>query len=156
MQDGVLYIRLKIMSISDTYKETIIEVKAYFGFDDFDCDPDEISKTLGIEPDSVSRKGDVRTLKNGKEVPVTKSVWSIESVSDSKDINIHLREILDRLNGVAGKVETRFGSPDFSVLWKGSYLYAGSGPFYEADVLQGIASLNGMLWHDIYQIDYQE
>lgn len=144
------------MSISDTYKSTIIEVKAYFGFDDFECDPDEITKSLGIEPDSVMRKGEIRTLRNGKEIANTKSSWSIESNSDSKDINIHLRELLGRLKGCGSGIETQFGNPDFSVLWKGNYLYAGSGPFYETDVLQGIAELKGMLWHDIYQIDDEE
>jgi hypothetical protein len=38
-------------------------------------------------------------------------------------------------------------------LWEGNYLYAGSGPFYEADVIAGIATLGADLWQDIYQID---
>jgi len=42
------------------------------------------------------------------------------------------------------------------VLWKGNYLYAGSGPFYETDVLKGIACFDAELYHDIYQIDQSE
>jgi len=35
-------------------------------------------------------------------------------------------------------------------------LYAGSGPFYESDVLKGIACFDAELYHDIYQIDQRE
>lgn len=141
------------MTISDTYASTIIEVKAYFGFDGFDCEPEMITTALGVKPDEIRRKGDVRTLKNGRQIENSKSYWGIESSSDSKDVNVHIRELLERLAGCCDKIQLQFGNPDFSVLWKGNYLYAGSGPFYEADVLQGIAKINGMLWHDIYQID---
>lgn len=53
-------------------------------------------------------------------------------------------------------MRTEFGRPSFSVTWFGNYLYAGSGPYYEADVLRGIASWDAMLWHDIYQVDQEE
>ncbi len=42
------------------------------------------------------------------------------------------------------------------MLWKGNYLYAGSGPFYESDVLKGIARFDSDLYQDIYQIDQSE
>jgi len=141
------------MTISYKYESTIVEVKAYFGFEGFDCDPEEITKALGVKPEDIRRKGEDNILSNGRRIKNTRSSWRIESNSNSKDINIHLREILERLNNCGGNIQPQFGSPDFSVIWKGNYLYAGSGPFYEVDVLQGIAKLNGMLWHDIYQID---
>lgn len=144
------------MALSDFHKSTIIEVQSYFGFSEFECDPDEITNLLGIKPDRVMRKGEVRKLKNDKEIINAFSSWSIESGSNSKDINIHLRELLNRLNDCGNKIETRFGSANFSVVWKGNSLYAGSGPFYETDVLQGIAKMKGMLWHDIYQIDDED
>ncbi|MCV6606565.1 MAG: DUF4279 domain-containing protein [Porticoccaceae bacterium] len=141
------------MSLSDFHKSTIIEVRAYFGFTYFECDPEEITATLGVRPDIVMRKGEVRTLKSGKKITNAFSSWSIQSCNNSKDVNDHLRELLQRMSGCGEKISKRFGSPGFSVLWKGNYLYAGSGPFYEADVLQGVAELKGMLWHDIYQVD---
>lgn len=144
------------MALSEFYESTIIEVQAYFGFDSFDCDPAEISTSLGVEADDVHLKDSLRTLKNGKTIKNHFSSWSIESKSTSKDINVHLRQLLDRLSEVQNNFEPRFGKPSFSVVWKGNYLYAGSGPFYEADVLKGIAELNVELYQDIYQIDENE
>jgi hypothetical protein len=36
------------------------------------------------------------------------------------------------------------------------YLYAGNGPFYETDVIAGIASWQAELFQDIYQVDQVE
>jgi len=141
------------MALSEQYESTIVEVRAYFGFDNFDCDPDVITEALGLQPSEGRRKGCKRTLQSGREITNVISSWTIESISESKDINVHLRELLGRLQGIQGKIHKRFGTPSFSVLWKGNYLFAGSGPFYEVDVLQGIAALGAMLWHDIYQVD---
>src|SRR5262245_5221767 len=138
------------MAISDTYASTIINVKATFGFSEFDCNPDEITQALGVVPDEVGLKGQVRQIRGGREIRQLWNSWTIQSRSESKDINDHLRELLTRLNGLAGGIRKDFGSPWFSVLWRGSYLYAGSGPFYEADVIAGIAGLGAMLWQDIY------
>ena len=143
------------MALSDFYESTIIEVKAYFGFSEFTCKPEEITETLSIQPVETFRKGDLHKLRNGKVVPRPRSSWSIESQSPSKDINVHLRELLKRLYHVDPPFADQFGRPDFSILWKGNYLYAGSGPFYEADVLQGIAAFRADLWQDIYQIDQE-
>jgi hypothetical protein len=141
------------MAISDFHASTIVEVRAYFGFDEFACDPDEITSALGIAPDEVRRKGEIRKLRGGREVRCPSNDWSIQSRSGSKDVNEHIRELFARLSGVSGRIRPEFGTPSFSVLWKGNYLYAGSGPFYEADVIAGIAALGAMLWQDIYQID---
>ena len=144
------------MAISEFHESTIIKVQAYFGFDSFDCQPSEISTSLGVIADYSHLKDSLRSLKNGKTIKNHFSTWSIESKSTSKDINIHLRQLLERLKGVQNKFEPRFGKPSFSVLWKGNYLYAGSGPFYEVDVLKGISELNAELYHDIYQVDEDE
>jgi hypothetical protein len=131
-------------------------VKAHFGFDSFVCHPDEITRTLGITPDDVRRKGELRLTRNGREFRCPLSAWSIESRSDSKDVNDHFRELFARLAGVVDRMQDEFGQPNFSVLWVGNYLYAGSGPFYDADVIAGIAGFRAMLWQDIYQVDEKE
>jgi uncharacterized protein DUF4279 len=144
------------MTISEFHESTIIEVKAYFGFDHFECSPDEITKALSISPDGIKIKGKKRKLKSGHEMDIFFNSWSIESKIDSKDINEHLRELLNILKGKQDCIKPEFGKPDFSVLWKGNYLYAGSGPFYESDVIIGIAEWNAELYQDIYQIDQEE
>jgi hypothetical protein len=141
------------MPISDFHASTIICVRAYFGFDQFTCDPEEITQALLIEPDEVRRAGELRALRGGRVLRTPFSDWSLASGTDSKDVNDHIRELLRRV-GPAGKhFRPAFGPPSFSVLWKGTYLYAGSGPFYESDVIAGIASLGADLYQDIYQVD---
>jgi hypothetical protein len=144
------------MALSELYESTIIEVKAYFGFDHYACQPEDISLALGLQPDDVRRAGDRRAIgKKGKQIAVPFNSWSIESHCQSKDVNDHLRELLRKLKNTRSQMKPEFGEPTFSVLWKGSYLYAGSGPFYEADVVQGIAELGASLWQDIYQVNQE-
>ena len=140
------------MALSEFYESTIIKVGAYFVCSDFTESPDEITDALGIEPNDIRRKGDLRKLKNGKEIEERTNQWSIESSSDSKDINIHVRQLLHQLEGKEGLVKNTW-NPSISILWKGNYLYAGSGPFYEKDVIEGIAKIGAELWQDIYHED---
>jgi len=143
------------MALSEFYESTILKVSATFGFSGFNCDPSEITEALAVEPVETLRKGEPRHTKWGKTVVIQENSWVIESSSKSKDVNEHLRELLGRLAGRESIVRPEW-NPAFSVLWKNSYLYAGSGPFYESDVVKGIASLNASLWQDIYQIDAEE
>ncbi len=141
--------------LSSFYESTIVYVRVSFVFSDFDCPPSEVTNTLGIDPDEVIVKGEKRRLRNGKEIINVRNTWTIESTSGSKDVNEHIRQLLDRLASVYGKIPSEW-SPYFDVQWKGNYLYAGSGPFYEADVLVGIAKLGADLFQDIYQVDDEE
>jgi hypothetical protein len=61
--------------------------------------------------------------------------------------------LIHRLAHVAPNYPPELGAPSFSVLWVGNYLYAGSGPFFEADVIAGVARLKASLYQDIYQVD---
>jgi hypothetical protein len=141
------------MAISDFHASTIVRVRAYFGFDSFECDPDAITRFIGIQPDEVGLKGAVKTVRGVREIRWPFNSWSLASRRESKDVNEHLRELIDRLSHVGDSFPTEFGEPSFSVLWKGNYLYAGSGPFFEANVIAGIARLKAALYQDIYQVD---
>jgi hypothetical protein len=143
----------RAMAISDFHASTIVKVAAYFGFSEFAGDPDEITRVLGIQPDEVGRKGAAKRGRRGHIIHRPFNSWSMVSRSGSKDVNDHLRNLLDRLNGVASDLPKEFGEPTFSILWKGTYLYAGSGPFFETDVIAGIARLRASLWQDIYQVE---
>jgi hypothetical protein len=142
--------------LSEFYEATILKVRAGFGFSDFACDPGEITEALGLEPDTLSRKGEEFLLPTGKTGVRPFNSWGITSRSESKDVNVHLRDLLNRLEGKEGTLQAEFGTPSFGVTWKGNYLYAGSGPFYEADVLMGIARFGAELWQDIYQVDQED
>jgi len=141
--------------ISETYAATIVKVKVSFGFSHFDCSPDEISNALGLTPDHLLVKGEKRMIRSGHEVVNKWNSWSIDSQTDSKDVNEHIRELLERLQAVAKSIRPGW-DPSFNVVWKGNYLYAGSGPFYERDVVAGISALGAELWQDIYQVDEPE
>lgn len=139
--------------LSEFYLATIVEVGASFGFMGFLCHPSEITSVLELAPTLARREGEQIALANGKHILAPTSEWTLFSTVDSKDVNVHLRELLGRLGAVSSRIRSVWGSPSFSVLWKGNYLYAGNGPFYEKDVIAGIAALGADLWQDIYQVD---
>lgn len=64
--------------------------------------------------------------------------------------------LLGRIDGKQELCKAEFGQPTFAVMWKGNYLYAGSGPFYDADVIMRIASWRAELIQDIYQVDQEQ
>ena len=144
------------MSLSEFHASTIVKVEASFGFAEFACMPDEITDRLGITPDGVRTKGEPHPTPLNPEQRVPFSSWHIESSSSSKDINDHLRQLLARLGAAKGPFDPKWGEPSFGVLWKGNYLYAGSGPFYEPDVIAGVAALGAALYQDIYQVDQDD
>lgn len=82
------------MKLSEFYKSTIIEVRADFGFSDFNCDHEELTIKIGITPDEIYRKGNEVKLKTGKKRNIINNGWYISSHSKSKDINEHLRYLL--------------------------------------------------------------
>jgi hypothetical protein len=47
----------------------------------------------------------------------------------------------------------RDGQTAFDVLWKSTYLYAGTGPMLDADCVSGVAALGAGISFDIYQVD---
>jgi hypothetical protein len=141
------------MAISEFHASTVIRVRVCFGFSEIACDPEELTNALQVQPDEVALKGEVRSLGGGREIRELFNSWTVESHVDSKDVNDHVRELLERVRFAKDRFRPEFGRPSFDVLWEGNYLYAGSGPFYEADVIARIASLGADLWQDIYQID---
>ncbi len=140
------------MALSPQFADSVQKVSVTFGFANFDCDPEVITAALGIIPDEVRRRGDQISVRSGKLFKVPFSTWSISSRVASKDVNDHFRELLERLHGSVGRLEPRWGVPTFSVLYKAAHLYAGNGPFFEVDVVQGIAALGAELWQDIYSL----
>lgn len=111
------------MALSEFYESTIIEVKATFGFSYFECDHSEISKGLGIAPDGIVRKGGKWVTKSGKAMTRLWNSWWIESRATSKDVNVHLRELLERLGRSEECARSAWGKAEFGITWKNNYLY---------------------------------
>lgn len=143
------------MEYSNFYLNTIIKVSADFGFSDFETHPDSITEKLGIQPDNFMVKGVTRLMRTGKKFTNPFNSWSISSNSESKDINEHVRELLRRLDGLENKFDPEFGPPNIGITFKSNYLYMGSGPHFEKEILAGIAKLGAEMSFDIYQIDQE-
>ena len=74
------------------------------------------------------------------------------------DINEHLKVLLDVLlpkREIILEFATG-GETYFGVIWKSTYLYAGTGPLIEAQYLRGITELGAGIGFDIYQVDEEE
>lgn len=141
------------MEYSEFHLNTIVKVEAYFAFNNFDFHPDLITKELGIKPDKIDVKGDPRETIPGKSIITPFNSWGVKSNSDSKDINFHIKQLLTRLKGLESKMNPKFGAPYFGILYKSNYLYAGSGPYFEPEVIQGIAKFKAEMVFDIIQVD---
>lgn len=141
------------VTLSPLYEAKIRMVRVDFGFSSFVCDPDEITTALGIVPDQIRRKGEIRELRGGQRMTVPVSTWCISSRVESKDVNEHCRELLRRLEGCATRLDPRWGVPGFHVLWKATHFFGGNGPFFLADVVSGIAALGAELWQDLYAVE---
>ena len=118
-------------------------------FFDFAIDPDEITETLGIEPDEVRRKGEVQIVAGSHEFPAPHSLWVLSSTISSTDPNVQIRGLLDRVRGQMQRIDPAW-NPSFNVLWKSKILGAGSGPYYEKDVIEGIAEMGAEIYQDLY------
>jgi hypothetical protein len=127
-------------------------VRVSLGFAEFDCDPAEITEAIGIQPDDVRRRGERRVVANGHEFSVPHNLWTVDSRAESEDPNVQIREILARLAGVQERIDPTW-NPFFNVLWKSETLGAGSGPYFETDVIRGIAGIGAEIYLDLYALE---
>ena len=126
------------------------DVHAAFGFDMFECDPDEISTALGLAPDAILRKGSVRKPARGGVAVVPFNNWSIKSASIAVDANVHIRQLLERLGDRYRLYRSEWGNPWCEVRYRVAHMHSGGGPYYEPDVLEGLVRWRATLWQDIY------
>jgi len=129
------------------------QVFASFSISDFTCDPDDITQMLSIEPTATSRRGAIiRNKKTGEALGLVKrNRWTLVSRGvDSKDANVHLRWLIARVALHGNVLEQVDGAGLFSVIYKSSYLYAGTGPVIASNICASIANLHAELGFDIY------
>ena len=147
------------MTICELHASHIRKVEVSFCLIGPDLDPEAITARLGISPDETRRRGDERRNKRSGEVLglYHEGLWALGSLPrvDSKDINDHFRWVLGQVlpHREAVLEFARGGESFFSVLWKSTYLYAGTGPLIDAECLAGVAALGGGMGFDIYQVD---
>jgi hypothetical protein len=114
---------------------------------------------IGLTPNQSNRRGEERRHpRSGATLGYyPEGCWAVSSAPavDSKDVNDHLRWLLDRLLPCRAAILPLAvgGETYFDVLWESTYLYAGTGPLLDAVCLAGVAALNAGMGFDIYQVD---
>ncbi|QDU23969.1 DUF4279 domain-containing protein [Urbifossiella limnaea] len=150
------------MAISELHASHIRKVEVSFCLIGPDLDPEVVTTRLGLTPDQAERRGDERRHQRSGAVLglFHEGLWALGSLPrvDSKDVNDHFRWVLGRLlpHKEAVLELARGGEVFFNVLWKSTYLYAGTGPLIDAECLAGVAALGGGMGFDIYQVDEPE
>lgn len=147
------------MPISELHASHIRKVNVTFCLSGLELDPAHVSHRLGLHGDETRRRGDERRNKRTGFLMGyhDEGFWALSSLPrvTSKDVNDHFRWLLEKLLSHRETVlELKTGGESyFDVLWKSTYLYAGSGPLLDADSLAGVAALGAGMGFDIYQVD---
>lgn len=149
------------MDISESHASHIRWVSVAFIISGADFNPDTMTVILDRKPDKCARKGDPRKNYAGKSLsPEQEGWWRIESTTHvkSKDVNDHFEFLLGILLPHRQKILelAKNGETYFDVLWKSTYLYAGTGPLLSASVCEGIGMLKAGVGFDIYQIEEKD
>jgi Domain of unknown function (DUF4279) len=148
--------------ISELHASHICKVEVTFCLSGPDLDPEAVIERLGLLANETQRRGDERrNRRSGALLGLySEGLWALSSLPnvDSKDINDHLRWILGQVlpHREAVLKFARGGETFFNVLWKSTYLYAGTGSLIDAECLAGVAELGGGMGFDIYQVSKPE
>ena len=123
-----------------------------------DLDPDAVTVATGLQPDRQARRGDERRNRAGKLLGFEQEGWwalGTRGKLDSKDVRVHFHYLHAQLLPHAALIRAfaEGGETYFDVVWKSTYLYAGTGPIFDADSIRGIAELGAGMGFDIYQVD---
>lgn len=135
----------------------IREVAVTFSVSAPDLDPDAVTAATGLQPDRQARRGDERRNRAGKLLQPEKEGWwalGTRGKLDSRDVREHFHYLLARLLPHAGALRAfaEGGETYFDVLWKSTYLYAGTGPIFDPASIAGAAELGAGMGFDIYQV----
>jgi hypothetical protein len=144
------------MGISELHASHIKKVRVGFIISGENLDHQKVTNALGLKPDLCANRGDTKII--GKAVSVhSEGFWRIDTQGkvNSKDINDHLNFLLSILLPHKDIIleMAQNGETFFDVLWKSTYLYAGTGPLIDRECLSGIGQLNAGMGFDIYQVD---
>jgi len=146
------------MSVNPLYEAHIREVAVDFDLTAPGLDPDAVSSEIGVAPSQSARRGDERSSFTGHLLdPHDEGWWQLSSrgAIESRDANDHFHYLLTRLLPHRDYIcqVAKDGRTYFGVLWKSTYLYAGTGPMLARDCIAGVSRLKAEIGFDIYQVD---
>lgn len=146
------------MALNPSHESHIRDVAVTFLVTAPDLDPAAVSAATGLEADQSARRGDERRNQAGMVLrPEVEGWWALSTRGrmTSKDVREHLRYLHERLLPHADVLRALAdgGETFFDVVWKSTYLYAGTGPLLDPASLAGVAALGAGMGFDIYQVD---
>ncbi len=116
-----------------------------------DLDPDEVTRTLGVEPDAVQRRGDPADRRGLRRVLL--NAWSLSTKGkvDSRDLRRHLDWLLERLGadaaGRLARLRAAGGRADVACDWVSAT--GSGGPILSPAQTRRLADLDLEVWFDV-------
>jgi hypothetical protein len=129
----------------------ISEVSAAYLLTDFECEPDQISEVLGIQPTEICKKGELISKGSRRH---KQNAWELKiQIPDSEDLDEHIAELLNRLSQVWEKV-INLNKLYYAEISCVVYSYEAQGPGLHLDkkTLKQIAELNAEIDLDYYSL----
>jgi hypothetical protein len=141
----------------DTHTTIADEISARLVVTGFACDPDYITKLLGIQPDAVWRMGDDLSFTSDRKR--TDNGWALESkVSNTVDLDAHVTAILR----VIGNAKSNFKNlPQGSTIFLSCGITVNQGPggpsiVFSPQMVAILAELGAEIGIDIYCLNCPE
>jgi hypothetical protein len=149
------------MALDPLHESHIRGVAVTFSVSAPDLDPDAVTAATGIRPDRQARRGDERRNAAGNLIrPCPEGWWVLGTRGklDSKDVREHFHYLHARLlpHAAAFRAFAEGGETWFDVVWMSTYLYAGTGPIFDAESIAGVAELGAGMGFDIYQVNEED
>jgi hypothetical protein len=127
-----------------------INTYAYFWVSDFDCNPDEITKLLNIEPSAITIKGELINSQNGRTR--IRSTWEFRSRLPNTEPfqDAHIENLLSALTDKAEAIEKLQSNFSTGISCVGYYDNTNSGFHLSSDLIKRCAALNLSIDFDLY------
>ncbi|HLO89414.1 MAG TPA: DUF4279 domain-containing protein, partial [Nostocaceae cyanobacterium] len=128
------------------------EIYAYFLLCYFECDPEEITKIVGVSPTDVWRIGDKIT--NRSTLKRKKNGWRLKSnLEQTADLDAHIRNVLERLKPGWEKLR-ELGLQYYAEISCVIYNYEAQVPVmhFDKEIIKAAAELNAEIDIDYYSL----
>jgi len=130
--------------------EEKLETYAYFYVSDFDCEPNEISKILELEPTEVFVKGELLNEKRDRRR--LRSEWIYKSTLPLSEAfqDAHLENLINKLYKKKSKILELKSRYTIGINCVGTYINVNAGFNLSAELLLSCANLGVSIDFDLY------
>jgi hypothetical protein len=128
------------------------KIYAYFLLCYFECDPEEITKIVGVSPTDVWRIGDKIT--NRSTLKRKENGWRLKSnLEQTSDLDAHIKNVLERLKPGWGKLR-ELGLQYYAEISCVIYCYDPQSPVihFDKEIIKAAIELNAEIDVDYYSL----